>query len=73
MPPTFNVALGPNRKPAGFIKKRFAFPKPVVWIIPKILDGFPPVTRPRMFDVAKPESLRKFAMLFVGTLKLPKL
>ena len=38
-----------------------------------MVEGFPPVTRPRMLDVARPESLRKFAMLFVGTLKSPKL
>jgi hypothetical protein len=73
IPPTFTVAFGPNKKPAGFIKKRFAFPNPVVWIVPKMLERFPPVTRPRMFDVAKPDSLRKFAMLLFGTLKLPKL
>src|SRR6476646_9665514 len=33
-----------------------------------MLEIFPPVTRPRMFDVAKPESFRKFAMLVVGML-----
>src|SRR6478609_2779485 len=38
-----------------------------------MLEIFSPVTRPRMFDVARPESLRKFAMLVVGTLKSPKL
>src|SRR5438128_12510349 len=38
-----------------------------------MFEMFPPVTRPRMLDVARPESLRKFAMLFVGTLKSPKL
>src|SRR5215813_7037741 len=54
--------------------------------MPKILDGLPPLMRPRMLEVAKPEgrmmfgfagsidpALRKFAMLLVGTLKLPKL
>ena len=73
IPPTFTVAVGPNKNPAGFIRNKFALPKPVVWMVPKIFDGLPPVTRPRMFDVAKPESLRKFAMLLFGTLKLPKL
>src|SRR6478609_7888405 len=38
-----------------------------------MLEIFSPVTRPRMFDVARPESLRRFAMLLVGTLKSPKL
>src|SRR5262249_47649410 len=52
--------------------------------MPKMLDGLPPLMRPRMLAVGKfgsstvpfrsidPE-LRKFAMLLVGTLKLPKL
>ena len=73
MPPTFTVALGPNKNPAGFIRKRLAFPNPVVCIVPKMLERFPPVTRPRMLDVARPELLRKFAMLLFGTLKSPKL
>src|SRR5262245_23471227 len=55
------------------MRKRFAFPNPVVWIVPKIFEGFPPVTRPSMFDVPKPESLRKFPMLLVGTPNSPKL
>src|SRR6478609_1204634 len=38
-----------------------------------MLEIFSPVTRPRMFDVARPESLKKFAMLRLGTLKSPKL
>src|SRR6476620_11894411 len=38
-----------------------------------MLEIFPPVTRPRMFDVARPESLKKFALLRLGTLKSPKL
>ena len=67
------VAFGPNKNPAGLIRKRFAPPKPVVWIVPKILDPFPPVTRPRMFVVGRPVLLRKFATLLFGTLKLPKL
>src|SRR4029078_175213 len=32
-----------------------------------------PVMRPRMLDVGTPELFRKFAILFVGTLKSPKL
>jgi len=67
------VALGPKRNPAGFIRNRFALPKPVVWIAPRIFDTFPPVTRPSMLDVGRAVSLRKFAMLFAGTLKFPKL
>jgi len=55
------------------MRKRLAFPKPVVWMVPKMFEIFPPVTRPRMLDVARPESLRKFAMLLLGTLKSPKL
>jgi hypothetical protein len=76
MPPTFRVAFGPNRNPAGFIKNRLAFPNPpgpFVSIVPKMVDALPPVTRPRMLDVGRLESLRKLAMLFVGTLKSPKL
>ena len=73
IPPTFTVALGPNKKPAGFIRNKFAFPNPVVWIVPTIFERFPPVTRPRMFDVASPELFKKFAMLLLGTLKSPKL
>ncbi len=73
MPPTFTVAFGPNKKPAGFTRKRFALPNPWVWIVPKMLEIFPPVTRPRMFDVARPESFRKFAMLLFGTPNSPKL
>src|ERR1051326_5788038 len=42
-------------------------------MVPKMLDTSPPVTRPRMLEVARPESLRKFAMLLLGTLKSPKL
>ena len=38
-----------------------------------MLEIFPPVTRPRMFDVARPELLRKFAMLLLGTPNSPKL
>src|SRR6476660_5307601 len=38
-----------------------------------MLERFPPVTRPRMFDVARPELLRKFAMLLLGTPNSPKL
>src|SRR5215510_15028242 len=67
------VAFGPNKNPMGFIMNRFAFPKPVVWIVPKMFEMFPPVTRPKMFDVARPELLRKFAILLLGTLKSPKL
>ena len=55
------------------MRKRLAFPNPVVCIVPKMLERFPPVTRPRMLDVARPELLRKFAMLLLGTLKSPKL
>ena len=73
IPPTLIEALGPNRNPAGFIRNRFAPPKPVVWIIPKILEALPPVIRPRMLFVGRPELLRKLAMLLVGTLKFPKL
>ena len=65
--------MGPNKNPAGFIRKTFAFPKPVVWIVPKMFEILPPVTRPRMFEVGSAVSLRKLAILFVGTLKLPKL
>ncbi len=72
-PPTFSVAVGPNTIPAGFIKNRLALPKPVVWIVPKILDGFPPVTRPRMLEVGRAVSLRKFATWLVGTPNSPKL
>ena len=42
-------------------------------MVPKMLEMFPPVTRPRIFDVARPDWFRKFAMLLVGTLKSPKL
>src|SRR5215472_14649686 len=42
-------------------------------MVPKMLERFPPVTRPRMFEVARPESLRKLAMLSLGTLNSPKL
>src|SRR5678815_5014899 len=42
-------------------------------MVPKMFEIFPPVTRPRILDVAKPESLRKFAMLWLGTLKSLKL
>ena len=42
-------------------------------MVPKMFEIFPPVTRPRMLEVARPESLRKFAMLWLGTLKSPKL
>ena len=73
IPPTFTVAVGPNRNPAGFIRNRFALPKPVVWIVPKILDELPPVTRPRMFEVADPDWFRKLAILLVGTPNSPKL
>ena len=73
MPPTFNVAFGPNKNPAGFIRNRFAFPKPLVWMVPKMFETFPPVTRPRIFDVGRPESFKKLAMLLLGTLKFPKL
>ena len=38
-PPTFKEALGPKTIPAGFIRNRFALPKPVVWMVPKMLDG----------------------------------
>src|SRR5215469_10035524 len=54
--------------------------------MPKMLDGLPPLMRPRMSEVGKPEGrmalgsagsidpeLRKFAMLLLGTLKFPKL
>ena len=40
---------------------------------PEDVRDIPPVTRPRMLDVARPESFRKFAMLWLGTLKSPKL
>jgi hypothetical protein len=77
IPPTFTVALGPKRKPAGLIRNKFAFPNPVVWIVPKILDMLPPVTRPRMFEVSGKDPftgvLRKLAVSPAPTLKLPKL
>src|SRR5215467_6231374 len=52
--------------------------------MPKMLDGLPPLMRPRMLAVGRfgsntvpfrstDPALRKFAMLLVGTLKLPKL
>src|SRR5215471_3392814 len=52
--------------------------------MPKILDGLPPLMRPRMLAVGRfgsstvpfrstDPALRKFAMLLVGTFKLPKL
>jgi hypothetical protein len=68
MPPTFTVAFGPKRNPAGFIRNRFALPNPVVWIVPKISELLPPVTRARIFEVRGRDPftgvLRKFAMLF---------
>jgi hypothetical protein len=77
IPPTFTVALGPNKKPAGFIRNKFALPNPVVWIVPKIFDMSPPVTRPRMFEVRGRDQftgvLRKLAVSPESTLKLPKL
>jgi hypothetical protein len=42
-------------------------------MVPKIFEMLPPVTRARILEVAAPESLRKFAMLLVGTLNVPKL
>jgi hypothetical protein len=43
-------------------------------MVPKMFEMFPPVMRPRMFEVAKlGVSLRKFAMLLLGTPKSPKL
>ncbi|BFU91924.1 MAG: hypothetical protein NTAFB01_31110 [Nitrospira sp.] len=42
-------------------------------MVPKIFETFPPVTRPRILDVAAPESFRKFAMLLLGTPNSPKL
>ena len=30
IPPTLTVAFGPNKNPAGFMRKRLAFPNPVV-------------------------------------------
>jgi hypothetical protein len=38
-----------------------------------MFEEFPPVTRLRMLVVRAPLSFRKFAVLFVPTLKLPKL
>jgi hypothetical protein len=42
-------------------------------MVPKILDGLPPVTRLRMFEVARAVSLKKFAVLPVPTVNWPKL
>ena len=72
IPPTLTVAVGPNKNPAGFIRKRLAFPNPVVWMVPKMFEMFPPVTRPRMLEVARPESFRKLAMLLTGHIEIAK-
>ena len=72
-PLTFKVALGPKIIPAGFMRKIFALLKSVVLIVPRMLDGLFPVTRPRMLEVGRAVSFRKLAMLFVGTLNSPKL
>lgn len=42
-------------------------------MVPKTFEMFPLVTRPRMFEVGNAVSLRKLAMLLLGTLKSPKL
>ena len=68
-----SVAPGPNTQPAGLSRKRFAPGKFVVWIVPSMADTWPPVTRPRMFVVAAPVVLLKFAMSPAPTLKRPKL
>ena len=60
-PPTFSEAVGPNTIPAGFIRNRLALPKPVVCRVPKILEGLPPVTRLRIFEVGNAVSFRKLA------------
>jgi hypothetical protein len=38
-----------------------------------MFEGFPPVTRPRMLEVGSAVSLRKFAIVVVGTPNCPKL
>ena len=43
------------------IRNRSALPNPVVLIMPKMLDGFPSVTRPRILDVGKPASSKRIA------------
>ena len=72
-PPTFREAFGPKTIPAGFIKNKLALPKPVVWMVPKIFEGLPPVTRPRIFEVGNAVSFKKLAMLLVGIPNSPKL
>ncbi len=42
-------------------------------MVPKMLEMFPPVTRPRILEVGAPVLFRKLAILLLGTLKLPKL
>lgn len=42
-------------------------------MVPKMLEMFPPVMRPRMLDVGSAVSFRKLAMLLAGTPKSPKL
>jgi hypothetical protein len=77
-------ALGPKTIPDGFSKKRFASPKPVVCMDPRMTDGSGLVTRARILDVGNPAArgvpvrsndtpFTKLAMLLVGTLKFPKL
>ena len=35
-------------------------------MVPKMFDGLPPVTRPRILEVGKAGSFKKLAMLLVG-------
>ncbi len=54
-PPTSNRAFGPKTIPLGLIQNKFAFPKTPN--TPKILEGFSPVTRLRIFCI--PSGLEK--------------
>jgi len=42
-------------------------------MMPRMFEMIPPVPQPRKFDVSSAVSLRKFAMLLLGTLNCPKL
>jgi hypothetical protein len=56
------------------IRNRFAPGKAVlVLMVPNILDGCPPVTRPRMFPMDIPVVFWNTAVSFVPTVKEPKL
>ena len=69
-PPKFRRAFGPKLMPLGLIRNKLALP-PLTPSVPKILDGFVPVTRVRMFSI--PGGLVNETVLPLSTLNSKKL